>query len=83
MLLHQASVRGRAGYAGVRRRSDIAKGFDLLPRRWVVERTLVWLNRNRHLAEDFENTIASATVLKPAAPSRLNRRPIASRSLTS
>lgn len=43
------------------KRSDSAKGFVLLPRRWVVERTLAWLNRCRRLAKDFEATIQSAT----------------------
>jgi len=32
----------------------------LLPRRWVVERTFAWLNRNRRLAKDFEATLESA-----------------------
>jgi transposase len=42
----------------VKRAADAA-GFQL-PRRWVVERTLAWLNRNRRLAKDFEASIASA-----------------------
>jgi transposase len=37
----------------VKRAAD-ATGFEVLPRRWVVERTLAWLNRNRPLAKDFE-----------------------------
>jgi putative transposase len=43
----------------VRRMADTV-GFEVLPRRWVVERSLAWLNRNRRLAKDFEATIASA-----------------------
>ena len=42
------------------KRSDTAKGFVLLPRRWVVERTFAWLNRNRRLAKDFEATVESS-----------------------
>ena len=36
------------------KRSDAAKGFVVLPKRWIVERTLAWISRNRRLARDFE-----------------------------
>jgi transposase len=30
-------------------------GFEILPKRWVIERTFAWLGRCRRLANDFEN----------------------------
>ena len=59
------------------KRSDTANGFELLPRRWVVERTLAWLGRNRRLAKDFEETIESAEAWLLIASIQLLTRRIA------
>ena len=40
--------------------SRVADMSCVLPRRWVVESSLAWLNRNRRLGKDFETSIASA-----------------------
>jgi transposase len=57
------------------KRSDAAKGFVLLPRRWVVERTFAWLNRNRRLAKDVEATVeSSVTWLYIASVKLMSRR---------
>jgi transposase len=37
------------------KRPDQAKGFVQLPKRWIVERTIAWLNRCRRFAKDWEN----------------------------
>ena len=36
------------------KRSDRAHRFVVLPKRWIVERTLAWISHNRRLARDFE-----------------------------
>ena len=53
------------------------KGFQLLPRRWVVERSFAWLGRSRRLAKDFEATIASSTAWVLLANLRLLTRRLA------
>ena len=58
--LHQTLTKFGNWTIEIVKRTADAAGFQLLPRRWVVERTLAWLNRNRRLAKDFEATIASA-----------------------
>ena len=59
------------------KRSDKTKGFEVLPRRWVVERTFAWLGRCRRLAKDWEKSIASATAFLLIAHIRLLTRLIA------
>ena len=44
----------------VKRTDKEVKGFVVLPKRWVVERTLGWINRARRLSKDFEATMESA-----------------------
>ena len=60
------------------KRSDTAKGFEVLPRRWVVERTFAWLGRCRRLAKDWETSIASSTAWALLASIRMLARRTAS-----
>ena len=59
------------------KRTDHAAGFVVLPRRWVVERSLAWYGRNRRLAKDFETLIASSTAMLYLAATRLLTRRLA------
>jgi transposase len=56
------------------KRSDQAKGFVVLPKRWIVERSIAWLNRCRRLAKDWENLNLSALVFLRLASIRLMLR---------
>lgn len=66
------------------KRSDPARGFEVLPKRWVVERTFGWLGDYRRLSKDYEFHEATSEtmiyvamihlMLKRLAPARPNRR---------
>jgi transposase len=56
------------------KRSDIAKGFAVLPKRWIVERTLAWLSRCRRLARNVENLARTALALIRLAMIKLMAR---------
>ena len=43
--------------------SEAKKGFELLPRRWVVERSFVWAARFKRLSRDYERLAATLTVM--------------------
>lgn len=59
------------------KRSDAAKGFVVLPKRWIVERTFGWLGRCRRLAKDYENRTRTAAAFLVMALIRLMLRRIA------
>ena len=50
------------------------KGFQVLPRRWVVERTFSWIDQNRRMSKDYERLCASGEAFVYAAMSRLMMR---------
>ena len=54
--------------------SDQAKGFVTLPKRWIVERSIAWLNRCRRLAKDWENLNLAALMFLRFASIRLMLR---------
>lgn len=59
------------------KRSDMARGFEVIPRRWVVERTFAWLGRCRRLAKSWEASIASDEAWIDIAHIRLTTRRLA------
>ncbi|MGL5018563.1 MAG: transposase, partial [Luteolibacter sp.] len=60
------------------KRSDKVKGFKVLPKRWIVERTCGWLVRNRRLIRDFEVLTDHSVAMIHIAMIKLMLRRIAS-----
>ena len=59
------------------KRNDDTRGFVVLPRRWVVERTLGWLTRNRRLVRDYERLAATHEAMTLIAMTMLMSRRLA------
>jgi putative transposase len=53
------------------------RGFEVLPRRWVVERTFSWLSQNRRMSKDYERLCSTGEAFVYAAMSRLMVRRLA------
>ena len=82
-------VLGDGGYAGpiaqsnsprpmeIVKRSDAKKGFVVLPKRWIVERTFAWLGINRRLSKDFERHAKTALTFIYTAMIKLMSRRLA------
>ena len=60
-------------------RSDDQKGFVVLPRRWVVERTFAWLNHHRRLSKDYEGRTTTSESMIYLAMIRLMLRRLSRR----
>jgi transposase len=58
-------------------RTPGTRGFSIQPRRWVVERSFAWLNRNRRLAKDYERRVQTSETLIELAATRLVLRRLA------
>lgn len=66
---------------GVVRRSDDIRGFEVLPRRWVVERTSAWCLRSRRLVRDYERCTDTSEVVVLWSMTMLMSRHLAARQL--
>ena len=77
VLMGWAREWAKEGVAMDRRKLLPPKGFVVLPRRWVVERALSWIDQNRRMSKDYERLCASGEASVYAAMIRLMRRRLA------
>ena len=68
------AIAGAAWKIEVVKKPKDQKGFEVLTRRWVVERTIAWINRCRRLSKDFENLNRTALAFIRLASIRLMLR---------
>jgi len=54
-----------------------AEGFEVIPKKWIVERTFPWIGRNRRMSKDYERRVQSSECLTKVAMVRLNLRRLA------
>lgn len=62
---------------------SVAAGFEVLPKRWIVERTFAWISRNRRLARDFERYAATVAAFVRLAMIRIMLRRLATANASS
>lgn len=48
-----------------------AEGFDIIPKRWIVERAFSWIGRNRRMSKDYERRVQTSECLMKVATIRL------------
>ena len=54
-----------------------AEGFEVIPKRWIVERTISWIGRNRRMSKDYERKVQTSETLIELAMIRLILRRLA------
>lgn len=74
--VRQTARRSGRWHIQIVKRSD-RTGFVVQAKRWIVERTLAWISRNRRLARDFENLAVTANALIYLAMIKLMLRRLA------
>jgi putative transposase len=74
VLMRWAAEWAKEGVAVDWRKLLPPKGFVVLPRRWVVERTIAWIDQQRRMSKDYERMCASGEALVYAAMIRLMTR---------
>lgn len=75
--VREAVRRTGAWRVAIVRRPETLKGFAIVAKRWIVERTLAWISRNRRLARDFENLARTAAALVRLAMIKIMLRRLA------